>query len=123
MRNQSASLLSDPRKYSNIPTPSEEIDNLPDIDYYNIKKAALVLRALNHQLRQQIIETIHENKMLTVTQLFVSLRLEQSVASQHLAILRKAGIVSTERNGKFIFYTINSSRIEAINKVVKNLVG
>ena len=61
--------------------------------------------------------------MLTVTQLYVKLRLEQSVASQHLAILRKAGIVSTQRDGKFIFYTINFSRIEAINEFVKSLVG
>jgi DNA-binding transcriptional ArsR family regulator len=123
MRNQTASLLSDPIKYSNIPKPSEEIDNLPDIDYYNIKKAAMVLRSLNHMLRQQVIKTIHENKRITVTQLYIKMRLEQSVASQQLAILRKAGIVFTERDGKFIFYTINSSRIEAINKFVKNLVG
>src|SRR5450631_3667304 len=101
----------------------EETDNFPDIDYHNIKKSAMVLRSLNHKLRQQVIKTIHENNRLTVTQLYIKLRLEQSVASQHLAILRKAGIVSTERDGKFIFYTINSSRIVAINKFVKNLVG
>ena len=115
--------LSDPMKSSNILEPGEEIDNLPDIDYHNIKKAAMVLRALNHKLRQQVIKTIHENKRLTVTQLYVKLRLEQSVASQHLAILRKAGVVSTERDGKFNFYTINFSRIEAINNFVKNLMG
>lgn len=100
-----------------------ENENLPDIDYHNVKKAALVLRALNHKLRQQVIKTIHENKRLTVTELYVKLRLEQSVASQHLAILRKAGIVTTKRDGKFIFYTINFSRIEAINQFVKSLVG
>lgn len=98
-------------------------ENLPDIDYHNVKKASLVLRALNHKLRQLVIKTIHENKRLTVTELYVKLRLEQSVASQHLAILRKAGIVSTEREGKFIFYTINTSRIEAINQFIKNLLG
>ena len=115
--------FTDPIRPLNIQEQIEEIDNLPDIDYHNIKKAAMVLRALNHKLRQQIIKTIHENKRLTVTQLYVKLRLEQSVASQHLAILRKAGIVSTERDGKFIFYTINFSRIESINQFVKNLVG
>src|SRR6185295_14570181 len=114
---------SDPIRPLNIQEQVEDTDNLPDIDYHNIKKAAMVLRALNHKLRQQVIKTIHESKRLTVTQLYVKLRLEQSVASQHLAILRKAGIVSTERDGKFIFYTINSSRIEAINEFVKNLVG
>ena len=100
-----------------------EIENLPDIDYHNVKKAALVLRALNHKLRQQIIKTIHDNKRLTVTELYVKLRLEQSVASQHLAILRKAGIVTTQREGKFIFYNINSTRIEAINSFVKDLIS
>ena len=100
-----------------------ENNSLPDINYHNIKKATLVLRALNHKLREQVIKIIYENKRLTVTELYVKLRLEQSVASQHLAILRKAGIVSTQREGKFIFYTINSSRIEAINEFVKNLIG
>ena len=104
------------------PLRVEEIDNLPEIDYHNIKKASMVLRALNHNLRQQLIKTIHENKRITVTQLYVKLRLEQSVASQHLGILRKAGIVSTERDRKFIFYKINPSRIEEINEFVKNLV-
>ncbi len=98
-------------------------DALQNIDYLRIKKAALVLRALNHKLRQQIIKTINEHKRITVTELYVKLRLEQSVASQHLAILRKAEIVSTVREGKFIFYTINEERIVAINDFVKNLVG
>ncbi len=98
-------------------------DALQNIDYLRIKKAALVLRALNHKLRQQIIKTINEHKRITVTELYVKLRLEQSVASQHLAILRKADIVSTVREGKFIFYTINEERIVAINDFVKNLVG
>ena len=49
--------------------------------------------------------------------------LEQSVASQHLAILRKAGIVNTERDGKFIFYTVNYKRIDEISQFVKDLVG
>ena len=107
----------------NIEGLGTENENLPDIDYHSVKKAALVLRALNHKLRQQVIKTIHENKRLTVTELYVKLRLEQSVASQHLAILRKAGIVCMERDGKFIFYTINPARIEAINEFVKNLLG
>ena len=102
---------------------SNSSDALQNIDYLRIKKAALVLRALNHKLRQQIIKTISDHKRITVTELYVKLRLEQSVASQHLAILRKADIVSTVREGKFIFYTINEDRILAINDFVKNLVG
>src|SRR5271163_869173 len=91
---------------------AEGSDGAPvKVDFLNLKKAAMILRALNHKLRQQIIRILDENKRLTVTELYVHLRLEQSVASQHLAILRRAGIVKTERDGKFIYYTINNKRI------------
>jgi ArsR family transcriptional regulator, virulence genes transcriptional regulator len=103
--------------------PVIENDNFPEIDYHVIKKAAMVLRSVNHRLRQQVVKTIHENKRITVTQLYVKLRLEQSVASQHLAILRKSGVVSTERDGKFIFYTINPSRLESISQYSKDIVN
>jgi DNA-binding transcriptional ArsR family regulator len=92
------------------------------VDFLNLKKAAMILRALNHKLRQQIIRILDENKRLTVTELYVQLRLEQSVASQHLAILRRAGIVKTERDGKFIYYTINHKRIGDIMKCVDALI-
>ena len=94
-----------------------------NLDYHALKKAALVLRALNHKLRQQLLKLIEEEKKITVTEIYVRLRLEQSVASQHLAILRKAGIVTTERDGKFIFYTVNYKRIDEISHFVKELVG
>ncbi len=98
-------------------------ETLLQIDYHNIKKASLILRSLNHKLRQQILRIIYEEKKITVTEIYVKLRLEQSVASQHLAILRKVGIVSTQREGKFIYYTINTSRVDAIERFVKELVG
>lgn len=94
-----------------------------NIDYHALKKAAMVLRALNHKLRQQLLKLIEDERRITVTEIYVRLRLEQSVASQHLAILRKAGIVNTEREGKFIFYTVNYKRIDEINQFVKDLVG
>lgn len=94
-----------------------------NVDLYNVKKAAMVLRAINHKLRQQILKLIDENGKMTVTEIYVKLRLEQSVASQHLAILRKAGFVKTERDGKFIYYAVNTSRLEELNKFVKELVG
>lgn len=92
------------------------------IDYLNVKKAALVLRALNHKLRQQMIKMLEENNKMTVTDLYVQLRLEQSVASQHLAILRRAGIVKTERDGKYIYYKVNEDRVNQINQIVDNLL-
>jgi len=102
--------------------PMENFTSL-NVDLHNVKKAALVLRAINHKLRQQILKLIEEHGKMTVTEIYVKLRLEQSVASQHLAILRKAGFVKTERDGKFIYYSVNNDRLEELNKFVGELVG
>jgi DNA-binding transcriptional ArsR family regulator len=93
------------------------------LDLLNLKKAALTLRALNHKLRQQILKMIDEHGKMTVTELYVNLRLEQSVTSQHLAILRKAGFVKTTRDGKFIYYSVNTARIEDLNRFVNQLLN
>lgn len=93
------------------------------LDYSNLRKAVLVLRAVNHKLRQRVIDLLEEGDSLTVTDIYIKLRLEQSVASQHLAILRRAGVVITERQGKFIYYSINKNRLAQIGTLVDDLAG
>lgn len=99
----------------------EEKSAFPDIDYYKIKKAHMIIKALNHVLRQKIIEIIYAKKRISVTEIYEILKLDQSVASQHLSILRKAGILTTERVGKYIFYSMNLARLNQINEFVNNL--
>jgi len=91
------------------------------LDYHLLRKALLTLRAVNHKLRKQIIKLLENNKKMTVTELYVKLRLEQSVASQHLAILRRAGVVDTKRDGKFVYYSLNNSRLAEIADLVEDL--
>jgi DNA-binding transcriptional ArsR family regulator len=100
----------------------ESISNSLSVDYHAVKKAALILRSVNHKLRQQILELINENGRMTVTEIYIKLRLEQSVASQHLAILRKSNIVKTTREGKFIWYSVNHDRLIDVEKFVKDLL-
>ena len=92
------------------------------LDYSELRKAVMVLRAVNHTLRQSIIGLLSNNEQMTVTDIYIKLRLEQSVASQHLAILRKAQIVNTTRNGKFIYYSLNPERLTHISHLVEDLV-
>jgi DNA-binding transcriptional ArsR family regulator len=93
------------------------------VELLTLKKADLIIRALNHKLRLQIIRLLHDKKELTVTEIYVKLRIEESVASQHLALLRRAGIVEARREGKYIFYSLNAPRIEEIYRLSKALVG
>ena len=93
------------------------------LDYAELRKAVLVLRAINHKLRQKIIDLLKNNESLAVTDIYVKLRLEQSVTSQHLAILRRAGVVSTSRNGKFIYYSLDHNRLAQIGRLVEELAS
>ena len=64
-----------------------------EIEVLQLQKAALFFRAVNNTLRNRILHLLHKNQSLTVTSIYQSLGIEQSVASQHLAILRKANFV------------------------------
>jgi DNA-binding transcriptional ArsR family regulator len=92
------------------------------LEVVKLKEAALVFRAVNHKLRRQILAVLHENKRIDVTSIYKKLGLEQSVASQHLAILRKAGIVVTKREQRFVYYSVNYKRLEEIGEIAGKLL-
>jgi DNA-binding transcriptional ArsR family regulator len=96
-----------------IHTTSLQLDPIP------LKKSSLVLRTINHKLRRQILQLLHENTRLTVTEIYKSLGLEQSVASQHLGVLRKNGFVIPTREGKCVIYAVNYIRLEEVHKLLK----
>src|SRR5438309_1034484 len=98
--------------------PKEELI----LDTVALKKGALIFRAINHKLRQKMLQFIHQNGRITVTQIYKKLRLEQSVTSQHLAILRKANFVITERDGRFIYYTVNYQYLKHVHKIAESLL-
>jgi len=98
-------------------------NDIINLNYADIRKASLVLRAINHKLRQNLIFLLKENGKMTVTEIYVKMRLGQSVISQHLAILRRSGIVKTTREGKCVYYFVNYSRIAAIMNDVNNILN
>ncbi|QQR50019.1 helix-turn-helix transcriptional regulator [Candidatus Nomurabacteria bacterium] len=89
----------------------------------NVKLVASILRALNHKLRQSMMELMENKPGITVTEIYAKLHLEQSVASQHLAILRQAGIVKIERDKKMIRYSLNKERIKEIDLLLQKIVA
>ncbi|TXB63260.1 ArsR/SmtB family transcription factor [Phaeodactylibacter luteus] len=111
------------RKQKNESVTLNQGDQDIKLDYAELRKAVLVLRAINHKLRQRIINLLEESDSMTVTDIYIKLRLEQSVASQHLAILRRAGVVDTERQGKFINYSLNRDRLAQISRLVDELAS
>lgn len=86
------------------------------------RKAASCFRAVNHKLRTEILLFISEQAR-TVTEIYVHFRIEQSVASQHLRVLREAGLVQTRREGKEVHYSLNSERIDQMVALSKDLTA
>jgi DNA-binding transcriptional ArsR family regulator len=87
-----------------------------------VKNALSVMRAIAHPLRLRMMSFIHQNGTVNVNKIYAMLRMEQSIASQHLRILRDAALVQTSRDGKFIFYSLNYPKIEQIHGSVQEFL-
>jgi ArsR family transcriptional regulator len=83
-----------------------------------LQESSELLRALTHPLRMQILEFIDSQDHINVNKIYNTLNLEQSITSQHLRILRNAGIVETTRDGKYIFYSINYEKVKSAMEAI-----
>ena len=81
-----------------------------------------ILRALAHPLRLKILEFIDQNEVINVNKIYNTLKLEQSITSQHLRILRMAGLVATVRDGKFIHYKVDYDKLSNAVKAIGNFL-
>lgn len=64
-----------------------------------------LLKAMAHPKRLEIIQLLR-NKSLTVSDIQTMLDLPQANLSQHLQVLRSAGVVMTKKSGKQIHYRL-----------------
>ena len=89
-------------------------EDLQKLNSSIIKMASFITKSVNNPFRQKIISILLSNNKLAVNELCEKLSTEQSVMSQHLAILRKAGLVTTERQGKSVLYSVNQEKLTAV---------
>lgn len=82
-------------------------------------KAGALLKALSHPYRLIIVCQLIE-KERPVGELADLLKVRDSTVSQHLALLRKDGLVDARRDGQTIWYSIAS---RPAREIVKTLYG
>ena len=74
-------------------------------DFVKTEQMASILKALGNVKRLEIMHILcHGEKK--VGELEKDVRISQSALSQHLAVLRTAGLVSTRRNAQSVYYSI-----------------
>ncbi|WP_415884646.1 ArsR/SmtB family transcription factor [Neptuniibacter sp. SY11_33] len=79
----------------------------------NAGKAAKLMKALGNESRLLILCYL-DGKELSVTELNNCLDLSQSALSQHLAVLRKDGLVKTRRESQTIYYSLQGDTAKRI---------
>ena len=84
-------------------------------------QAAIVLRALAHPLRLQMLALIDKHGSAMVHEIYQTLEIEQSITSQHLRILREAGLVEHEREGKFIRYRLDYAALARVQEELERV--
>lgn len=86
----------------------------------NIKPVAVLLKALSNEKRLIIICALCDQEK-SVGELETIVGLSQSALSQHLARLRRDGIVSTRREAQTIYYSIKSKEIECVLRCLQSI--
>lgn len=80
-----------------------------DRPLYEIK--AELFKALGHPARIRILELLSDGEA-AVSELLVATGMESSQMSQHLAVLRRAGVVTARREGNAVYYRTGHDSVQ-----------
>lgn len=86
----------------------------------NSPKAVALLKAMANERRLQILCILHEQE-LSVGELCTMLELSQSALSQHLAWLRRDGLVTTRKEAQTVYYSLSSHEVKEMIKLLHSL--
>ena len=79
---------------------------MKNIEREKTDKDVEILKALAHPVRLGIVKALHGKGEFCACEICGLFECDRTTASKHLAILRRAGIVEYERDGKMIIYRL-----------------
>lgn len=103
-----------------MPIPRVKVSPKMKKEMTDIRKAALAFRAINHDLRLAIFDYLMTREA-TVTELYKKFKIEQSVASQHLSILRKQDFLKVRKSDRYRYYSANTERLAAVKSASQEI--
>lgn len=85
-----------------------------------VAESAGLLKALGNSKRLEIVCILRESEK-KVGELEKIIGISQSALSQHLAVLRTAGIVSTRRDAQSVYYSLSDDRCRSLLDLLDKL--
>jgi ArsR family transcriptional regulator len=83
---------------------------------------AELCKTMGNAARLQIVHTLREGPM-RVSDIVEATDLAQAKVSQHLAVLRAYGIVSTKREGKDVIYRIANPKLTRVCDLMREVLA
>ena len=80
------------------------------------------IKAMSDKTRREILNLL-KNGDMTAGDIAARFSMTQATVSHHLSVLKDGGLVSDRREGKYIFYELNTSVIEEIMAWLIELKG
>ena len=87
-----------------------------------LEELAGLHKALALPVRLRILELIAD-RPLCVKAITRGLEITQPAVSQHLAVLRQAGLVSAQKHGYMVHYTLERERLQALRRAMGAFAG
>ncbi|WP_243409155.1 ArsR/SmtB family transcription factor [Kushneria phyllosphaerae] len=103
-------------------TTSLPIGNHPAIDDQHDHEVK-IFRAMAHPDRYRVLKILAAEGEMQVGQINEWIALGQSALSQHLKVLRDAGLVDTRKDSQRVFYSLRKSQGASLPQSVTTLFG
>jgi DNA-binding transcriptional ArsR family regulator len=86
---------------------------------YQLKAA--FFKTLGHPVRIQVLELLCVREH-AVSELLTEIGIEPASLSQQLAVLRRAGLVRTRREGSAVYYSLTSPQVADLMAVARSIL-
>jgi ArsR family transcriptional regulator len=83
---------------------------------------AELCKTLANPKRLEILEILKEHREISVNELSELLEIPKANTSQHLAVLRQAGVVDTRKDGINVFYSLRSTKISEACSLTRQIL-
>lgn len=85
-----------------------------------MERVAFILKTIAHPTRLAIIHLLEKKEKMSVSEICAALQSEQSLTSHHLQNMKLKGILSSQKEGRHIYYSLKEKDVTRIMTCLEN---